>query len=152
MKLKTTLMFIFTLCAFSPDAKAESASDIIGYLAGKASSFTSASKIKSSLCKKASFFGLKYSLRSADGIACKDKHIGAIALKICKGYEDFDDSHCAKNAEKNFPNGVDAAALISVVKDDAKTAGKIACIAATFIPEVGAVINIACEGLQSATD
>lgn len=148
-KTLLTLFAAFFVLSVQPKAaEATSASDILNYLVGKVSSFTSKDKWQSSLCKKASFLGLKYSLRSADGIACKEANIAAFALALCKGYSDFDDSHCAKNITDIYGENPNMANILTTaIKKDAEKVGKVACMAATFIPEIGALINIACDGL-----
>lgn len=50
------------------------------------------------LCKKASFFGGVFSLRSFEGRACSIKYIGALAEKICPGIEKYEESGCHKKA------------------------------------------------------
>lgn len=151
---KIVVSFLAAFFIFGAQQKTEAvgASDILDYVLGKAKDFTSKDKWQSSLCKQASFFGLKYSLRSADGVACKERNIGAFALALCSNYDDFKGSHCDKNARKKLTGDekgdVDVATVLKdVVVQDTKKVGKLACMAATFIPEIGAMINIACEGV-----
>lgn len=146
MKKTLTIFLTAGFLASTPTiSHAESVKDIISYIVGKTKEFTSKSKMQEKLCKKASFLGMKYSLRSLNGLACKEKNIAALALTICKGYKDFGDSHCYKNASSIFPDETSKTKmLLEVVKTDAKYVGKVVCTAAPFFPSVGTAVTAAC--------
>jgi hypothetical protein len=92
--------------------------------------------IKKVLCKKASLFSAKISLRSLDGNLCRGP-LGLTAWLLCKKYSDgdgpFTDSSCAKRIMKD--NGITADdssvtvitnALVHALKDTASIALKVA--------------------------
>jgi len=55
---------------------------------------------KGKFCRKASFFSGVVSVRSFEGALCNHPGVAALATKLCKGVDGFDDSGCAKNAKK----------------------------------------------------
>jgi len=144
-KILLSAVIAFFVASIPTKSNAESATDIIKYIASKVGDFTSKSTMQDKLCKKASLLGMKYSLRSLNGIACKEVKIAALALKLCKGYKDFDDSHCAQNANKIYSD-IDSvsAVMIDAVKHDINLTGKVFCKLGQLIPAVGSVVGGTC--------
>lgn len=91
-----SLPMINTVQAVSVD---EAVSKIVDTVVKKASS---SSDFTSKLCKKANFFSGVFSIRSAEGIACNNKYVAALAEVMCTtaNTDNYADSHCHKNAVK----------------------------------------------------
>jgi hypothetical protein len=58
--------------------------------------------VKDLVCGKGDATKMIFSIRSADGVLCKQEYIAAFATLYCKGHGDYDQSHCAKNAQSEL--------------------------------------------------
>ncbi len=146
-KIYFTIAAMLLVLSIPQKVQAVGASDIYEYVFGKLKGKMSADQLRSFMCKKASF-PTTYSIRSASGIACKEVKIALLALKVCGGYKDFDESHCAKNAQKIYKDTSDIRKVVTdAIKNDLKVTGKALCWVGGIIPAVGDVVNGACEAL-----
>ncbi|NCP62358.1 MAG: hypothetical protein GW748_03505 [Alphaproteobacteria bacterium] len=144
-KIYFTIAAMLLVLAIPQNVQAVGASEISSYVLGKLKGKMSANQLKSLMCEKASF-PTKFSIRSASGIACKEVKIALLALKVCGGYKDFDDSHCATNAKKIYKDTSNIVQVMTdAIKNDLKVTGKAFCWVGGIIPAIGDIVNGACE-------
>lgn len=150
----TAVCFSVTLAA---QAKEDGpTSSHIGKLMSSIKGVTTKEGMRARLCKKASLFGGKFSLRSLDGKLCVGP-LGAFALLACKGYSDsdgpFEDSACYKKAVNSVgrgdPEAKSVTLIVNSLKDTASVIKPLVCMAGPIILDVtgvGAPLGVALGG------
>ncbi len=142
MKINRIHLLIVAISLFGANANAGYLSDLASQLKDKAASF---------ICRKASAFDFKFSIRSFEGVACKVKEVGAIAELIClkNNYDNYAESGCHKNAVKAMGDQKPLEVLESMAVESAKIIAPAICMAATAtIP----VLEPACAVLGTALE
>ena len=86
--------------------------------------------IKGMACGKGDAAKGIFSVRSADGVLCRQEYIAAFATLYCKGVGDYDQSHCAKNAKAAL-GGKDPKAVLKSAAE--KGVGKAVELAAAAL-------------------
>ena len=138
------------------NAKNEVTSSNVSRLEAAIKGETTKKGMRDRLCKKASLFSGKVSLRSFNGNLCVGP-LGALALLTCKDYSDgdgpFKDSACYKNAVEGVGRGdAEANAIqltINSLKDTASVVKPIVCMVgpiALDLTGVGAPLGVALGG------
>jgi hypothetical protein len=94
------------------------------------------------LCKKGDARGKIFSLRSFDGVLCKQTYIAALAEVVCAGpnTEKYSESQCHKHAEAELKGRDPAEVLKEAIKNGAGKAKEFAC-GREGVPEA---IKVAC--------
>lgn len=151
-KIYIAMAAVMLLLSTSQNVQAVGASEIISHVLGKLKGKMSPSELKSLMCEKASF-PAKFSIRSGSGVACKEVKIALLALKVCGGYKDFDESGCAKNAKKIYKDTSNIVQTFTdAIKNDLKVTGKAFCWVGGVIPAVGEIVNGACNAAGITVD
>lgn len=91
------------------------------------------------ICRKGSFFDFRFSIRSLEGEACKNRLIGAFAELVCgaTNIENYANSKCHNNAKKVLGDTKPSTALKEELMKHGKNAIKIMCAAP--IPAISSV-------------
>lgn len=124
----------------------EAVSKIIDTVMKKASS---SEDFKTKFCRKASFFSGTFSIRSGEGIACKNKAVAAMAEIMCKegNLDDYANSHCHKNALAVLAGADPKAVLAQEVAGKVGKARELMCTKAGVLPpQLQAISSKACAG------
>jgi hypothetical protein len=137
VQMKTTMKFAAVAAALfccTAAVRAEPVDEVLEWLGKKGAP---------ELCRKGEFREKIISLRSFDGVLCKETYIAALAEVICRGpnTDKYSESQCHKHAEAELKGRDPAEVLKEAVKKGTGKAKEFACGRAG-VPEA---IKVACE-------
>jgi hypothetical protein len=135
--MKNTMKFVAAaavLFCCTAAVRADEVDEVLGWLGKKGAP---------ELCRKGEAFEKVFSLRSFDGILCKQTYIAALAEVVCAGpnTDKYRESQCHKHAEAELKGRDPAEVLKEAVKNGTGKAKEFACGRAG-VPEA---IKVACE-------
>jgi hypothetical protein len=85
--------------------------------------------IKGMVCGKGDAAKGIFSVRSANGVLCREQYIAAFATLYCTGVGDYDQSHCAKNTKSTLGGKEPKAVLKSAAEKGVGAAVDLAAAA-----------------------
>lgn len=159
-----TLSFIAaTLALGTPSmVHADMRSKITDYLLGAVGKLKTEADVKDKLCRKGDAKKGRFSLRSGQGILCKDVHGAFMATVVCAPfgniYPGFKKSDCYKNAKKVMKeNGSDITsslknltAPLAVLGHDTSKVVKLMCAVAEKVPSLKEKLKDTCKKVKSS--
>jgi hypothetical protein len=137
VQMKNTMKFVAAaavLFCCTASVRADEVDEVLGWLGKKGAP---------ELCRKGEFREKIISLRSFDGVLCKQTYIAALAEVVCSGpnTEKYSESQCHKHAEAELKGRDPAEVLREAVTKGAGKAREFACGRAG-VPEA---IKVACS-------